>query len=66
MDDGTTLATEATASQQSDAHRGFREDSVCPEWNVNQQTSHSWFRVPVPWTTALEMSESSDYVPKLL
>lgn len=31
MDDGTTLATEATASQQPDAHRGFREDSTCPE-----------------------------------
>lgn len=30
-DDETTLATEATASQQPGAHRGFRKDSVCPE-----------------------------------
>lgn len=30
-DDGTTLATEVTASEQPDARRGFGEDNVCPK-----------------------------------
>lgn len=53
----TFLCTKMMRLQQPDTHRGFREDSTCPEWNVNQQTSHSWFRLPALWTTALEMSK---------